>query len=318
MFRLAIVVPCYNEQEVFKDTAAQLTSLMIDLNRKGKISSDSFILFVNDGSKDHTWILIENEYKTNPWVCGLKLAGNVGHQNALLAGLMAAKDLSDITISIDADLQDDISVIEEMIDRASEGFDIVYGVRSSRKKDTAFKRITAQGFYKFMRFMGANTVYNHADFRLMSRRAVEQLSKYKERNLFLRGIVPMIGYNTTSVYYERKERMAGESKYPLKKMLSFAFDGITSLSIRPISMITGLGCCIVFVCIIAAIYALISYFMGHAEPGWTSLILSIWFLGGVQLVSIGLIGQYVGKVYIETKERPRYNVEAMLLHENNE
>ncbi|HIT07348.1 MAG TPA: glycosyltransferase family 2 protein [Candidatus Scybalocola faecipullorum] len=317
MFRLAIVVPCYNEQEVFKDTAAQLTGLMIDLNQKKKISDDSFILFVNDGSKDRTWELIENEYKTNSWVCGLKLAGNVGHQNALLAGLTASKDLSDITISIDADLQDDISVIEEMIDRASEGFDIVYGVRSSRKKDTAFKRMTAQGFYKFMRLMGANTVYNHADFRLMSRRAVEQLGKYKERNLFLRGIVPMIGYNTTSVYYERKERMAGESKYPLKKMLSFAFDGITSLSIRPISMITGLGCCIVFVCIIAAIYAFISYFMGHAEPGWTSLILSIWFLGGVQLVSIGLIGQYVGKVYIETKERPRYNVEAMLLHEND-
>lgn len=312
MSRLAIVVPCYNEEEVFADTSAQLTKLIKHLISIKKISNDSFILFVNDGSKDNTWDLIKSEHSTNPFVYGLKLAGNVGHQNALLAGLLTAKDISDITISIDADLQDDIDVIENMIDEFNNGFDIVYGVRSSRKKDTAFKRMTAQGFYKFMKLMGVKSVYNHADFRLMSSRAVEQLGKYKERNLFLRGIVPLIGYKTTSVYYERKERMAGESKYPLKKMISFAFDGITSFSVKPISMIMGLGVIIIFFSIIAAIYALISYFCGHVVPGWTSLILSIWFLGGVQLASIGLIGEYIGKAYVETKERPRYNIETFL------
>lgn len=314
MTRLAIVVPCYNEQEVFADTSRQLTDLVKNLIDKQKISEDSFILFVNDGSKDKTWELIDTEYQKNKYVFGLKLAGNVGHQNALLAGLMAAKDMSDVTISIDADLQDDINVIENMIDEYHNGCDIVYGVRSSRKTDTAFKRMTAQGFYKFMHMMGVKSVYNHADFRLMSRRAVEQLGNYKERNLFLRGIVPLIGYKTTSVYYERKERMAGESKYPLKKMLSFAFDGITSFSVKPISMIMWLGIIIVVCSIIAAIYALVSYFCGNTVPGWTSLILSIWFLGGVQLASIGLIGQYIGKTYVETKERPRYNIEELKKH----
>lgn len=316
MDRLAIVVPCYNEEEVFPETAKRLTALLKDLIQKGKIAEDSFALFVNDGSKDKTWQLIEAEYRQNPYVTGLKLAGNVGHQNALLAGLMTAKDLGDITVSIDADLQDDVNVIEEMVDKYHEGFDIVYGVRSERETDTAFKRITAQGFYKFMHLMGAKSVYNHADFRLMSRRAVEALSGYKERNLFLRGLVPLIGYNTTSVYYKRSERFAGESKYPLKKMLSFAFDGITSFSIRPITLIAALGAIIIACCTAAGIYTVISLCIGVAVPGWASIMLSIWFLGGVQLLSIGLIGQYIGKVYMEVKERPRYHIETLLTHDN--
>lgn len=316
MDRLAIVVPCYNEEEVFPETAKRLTALLKDLIQKGKIAEDSFALFVNDGSKDNTWQLIEAEYRQNPYVTGLKLAGNVGHQNALLAGLMTAKDLGDITVSIDADLQDDVNVIEEMVDKYHEGFDIVYGVRSERETDTDFKRITAQGFYKFMHLMGAKSVYNHADFRLMSRRAVEALSGYKERNLFLRGLVPLIGYNTTSVYYKRSERFAGESKYPLKKMLSFAFDGITSFSIRPITLIAALGAIIIACCIAAGIYTVISLCIGVAVPGWASIMLSIWFLGGVQLLSIGLIGQYIGKVYMEVKERPRYHIETLLTHDN--
>lgn len=314
MDRLAIVVPCYNEEAVFPETAKRLTQVLQDLIKKGKIAENSFALFVNDGSKDKTWELIAAEYHQNPYVSGLKLAGNVGHQNALLAGLMTAKEMADITVSIDADLQDDVNVIEEMVDRYHEGFDIVYGVRSERKTDTAFKKWTAQAFYKLMHAMGAKSVYNHADFRLMSKRAVEALSQYKERNLFLRGLVPLIGYNTTTVYYKRSERFAGESKYPLKKMLSFAFDGITSFSIRPITLIAMLGLIIILLSIGAAIYTLISFCLGHAAPGWASIMLSIWFLGGVQLLSIGLIGQYIGKVYIEVKERPRYNIETVLTH----
>ncbi len=313
MDRLAIVVPCYNEEEVLKICSEALRGVLCDLISKGKIASDSFVLFVNDGSKDRTWDLIEEEHALYPkMIKGVKLAGNVGHQFALTAGLITAKDMCDVSVSIDADLQDDVAVIEEMIDKFHEGKDIVYGVRKKRKTDTFFKRVTAQGFYRFMNVMGVKSVYNHADFRLMSKRALENFSEYKETNLFLRGIVPLIGYETDCVYYDRKERVAGESKYPLKKMLALAFNGISSFSVKPITMITTLGVVIIFLSLCAAVYALVSYFMGHVEPGWTSLILSIWFLGGVQLLSIGLIGQYVGKTYIEVKHRPRYNIEKIL------
>ncbi|MBQ7956181.1 MAG: glycosyltransferase family 2 protein [Lachnospiraceae bacterium] len=313
MDRLAIVVPCYNEEEVLEIASKALREVLEDLIKKEKIAQDSFILFVNDGSKDRTWELIEQEHAKYPvQVKGVKLAGNVGHQFALTAGLITAKDMSDVTVSIDADLQDDVNVIEEMIDKFHAGNDIVYGVRSERKTDTFFKRVTAQGFYKMMAMMGVKTVYNHADFRLMSKRALEHFSQYKETNLFLRGMMPLIGYQTDSVYYERKERVAGESKYPLKKMLALAFNGITSFSIKPITLITGLGMCIILFCIFAAIYALISYFTGNVVQGWTSLILSIWFIGGVQLLAIGLVGQYIGKIYMEVKQRPRYNIEKVL------
>ncbi len=317
MDKLAIVVPCYNEEEVLKIASKALREVLDDLIAKGKIAKDSFILFVNDGSKDRTWELIEEEHKEHPIQClGVKLAGNVGHQFALTAGLITAKDMSDVTVSIDADLQDDVTVIEEMIDKYHAGCDIVYGVRKERKTDTFFKRTTAQGFYKVMEMMGVKTVYNHADFRLMSQRAVEHFSKFKESNLFLRGMMPLIGYQTDSVYYDRKERVAGESKYPLKKMLALAFNGISSFSVKPISMILGLGLVIIAASLLAAVYALISYFTGHVVPGWTSLILSIWFLGGVQLLAIGLVGQYIGKIYIEVKNRPRYNIEKVLTQDN--
>ena len=312
MDRLALVVPCYNEEAVMKISSEALRGVLEDLIRKIKIAEDSFVLFVDDGSKDRTWELIEEEHRLHSNVKGLKLAGNVGHQFALTAGLITARDCSDVTVSIDADLQDDVAVIEEMIDKFHEGNDIVYGVRKDRSSDTFFKRFTAQSFYKLMAMMGVKTVYNHADFRLMSRRAVEQFSKYRETNLFLRGMMPLIGYQTDCVYYERKERVAGESKYPLKKMLALAFNGISSFSVKPISLITTLGIGIIVLSFLAAVYALWSYFTGRVTAGWTSLILSIWFLGGVQLVSIGLIGQYIGKIYIEVKQRPRYNIETFL------
>lgn len=316
MDRLAIVVPCYNEEEVLTIASKALREVLDDLVAKQKIADDSFILFVNDGSKDRTWELIEEEHKKYPvQVCGVKLAGNVGHQFALTAGLITAKDMSDVTVSIDADLQDDVNVIEEMIDKFHEGADIVYGVRKERKTDTFFKRVTALGFYKLMEVMGVKSVYNHADFRLMSKRAVEQFSQYRETNLYLRGMMPLIGYQTASVYYDRKERVAGESKYPLKKMLALAFNGISSFSVKPISMIMGLGIGIVVISLLAAVYALISFFTGNVEPGWTSLILSIWFLGGLQLFAIGLVGLYIGKIYIEVKNRPRYNIEKVLSSE---
>ncbi|WP_205840002.1 glycosyltransferase family 2 protein [Oliverpabstia intestinalis] len=315
MQRLMIVVPCYNEEEILPYSIEKLTGVIKNLIKKSKIASNSGILFVNDGSKDKTWEIIQNEYAKNPYVYGLGLAGNVGHQNALFAGLQTAAEICDFSISIDADLQDDIEVIEQMVDEYLSGADIVYGVRSERKTDTFFKRFTAQSFYRIMEMMGVKTVYNHADFRLMSARAMKQLGQYKERNLFLRGMVPLIGYKTATVTYARKERLAGESKYPLKKMLSFAWDGITSFSIKPISMIMAFGGVIVACSVIAFIYTLVSYFMGHVSPGWSSLMISIWFLGGVQLLFIGVVGQYVGKTYIESKERPRYNVEKFLNHE---
>ena len=313
---MAIVVPCYNEEGVLKIASEALRGVLNDLIGKGKIAEDSFILFVNDGSKDRTWELIEEEHAAHPvQVCGVKLAANVGHQFALTAGLLTAKDISDVTVSIDADLQDDVNVIEEMIDKFHGGCDIVYGVRKERKTDTFFKRTTAQAFYKLMGLMGVKTVYNHADFRLMSKRAVEEFSRYKETNLFLRGMMPLIGYQTDSVYYDRKERVAGESKYPLKKMLALAFNGISSFSVKPISLILGLGLFIIFASFLALIYAMISYFTGHVVPGWTSLIISIWFLGGLQLLAIGMVGQYIGKIYIEVKQRPRYNIEKILTAE---
>lgn len=315
MQRLIIVVPCYNEEEILPYSIEKLTGVIKNLIEKSKIASNSGILFVNDGSKDKTWEIIQNEYAKNPYVYGLGLAGNVGHQNALFAGLQTAAEICDFSISIDADLQDDIEVIEQMVDEYLSGADIVYGVRSERKTDTFFKRFTAQSFYRIMEMMGVKTVYNHADFRLMSARAMKQLGQYKERNLFLRGMVPLIGYKTATVTYARKERLAGESKYPLKKMLSFAWDGITSFSIKPISMIMAFGGVIVVCSVVAFIYTLVSYFMGHVSPGWSSLMISIWFLGGVQLLFIGVVGQYVGKTYIESKERPRYNVEKFLNHE---
>ena len=306
---LSIVVPCYNEEEMLPITFESLRNKLAELIEKGKISPESFLLFIDDGSKDKTWELIENENKIHKEVRGLKLAGNVGHQFALTAGLIFAKDICDISISIDADLQDDIDVFEEMVDKFHEGNDIVYGVRNKRKTDSIFKRVTAQTFYRVMNFFGAKTIYNHADFRLMSKRALEQFSKYSEENLYLRGIVPLIGYKTECVYYDRKVRVAGKSKYPLRKMLALAIEGITSFSVKPIRYIVLLGFLSVFLSIAAFVYALVSYFLKTVEPGWTSLIVSIWFLGGVQLISIGLIGEYIGKIYMEVKRRPRYNIE---------
>lgn len=314
MGRLAIVVPCYNEEEVLKDTNKQLIEVIKDLINKNKISDDSFIMYVNDGSKDQTWNEIVKAYKESNLVHGLNLAGNKGHQNALFAGLMKAKDEVDVTISIDADLQDDINVIEEMIDKYNDGIDIVYGVRNDRSSDSFFKRFTAQAFYKTMNFLGAKSIYNHADFRLMSKRSLDELSLYSESHLFLRGIATELGFKTDCVYYSRKERMAGESKYPFKKMVSFAFNGITSFSIKPLTMILYLGIVAILISIIAVIYSLVRHFQGETITGWTSLFVSIWFLGGVQLASIGMVGQYVGKNFIETKKRPRYYIESYLNH----
>ena len=317
MARLAIVVPCYNEEAVLERSVSELSQVLRELIAKEKISGDSFLLFVDDGSRDRTWELIEKFHKENELVSGLKLAGNVGHQNALLAGLLSVKDNIDVSISIDADLQDDTGVIGEMVDRYAGGCDIVYGVRSARKTDTFFKRVTAEGFYKVMKLLGVKSVYNHADFRLMSSRALAGLSEYKERNLFLRGIVPMIGFRTDCVYYERKERVAGESKYPLKKMLSFAFDGVTSFSIKPMNFIMGTGIFMIILTIAAGVYALASYSTGNVVSGWTSLILSLWLIGGMVLFSLGLVGQYIGKIYIEVKERPRYLIEKELTHQKS-
>ena len=312
MKKLSIVIPCYNEESALPYTFEALTKILQALIDDGKISPDSYMLCVDDGSKDKTWEVIETEHAQNPFVKGVKLAGNVGHQNALLAGLMAAKQDCDISISIDADLQDDTNAIIEMVDKANEGADVVYGVRSDRSSDTAFKRTTAQGFYKFMSLLGVKTVYNHADFRLMSKRALEGLSEFSERELFLRGIVPLIGYNTDYVYYSRKERVAGESKYPLKKMIKFATNGIVSFSTKPLEMITGLGFVITVLSILAFLYVLIGFFFGRTVAGWPSLMVSIWFLGGVQLLSLGIIGQYVGKTYSEAKRRPRFIIEKII------
>lgn len=312
MDKLYLVIPCYNEEEVLQDTSVQLADKMYTLINAGKISPESRIVFVNDGSRDRTWQIIEELHSQDKIFQGIKLSRNKGHQNALLAGLMTVKSKCDMTISLDADLQDDINAIDAMVDKYYEGCDIVYGVRSARETDTFFKRTTAEGFYKLIKAMGADITYNHADYRLMSRRALDGLEQFKEVNLFLRGIVPMIGYKSDSVFYERKERMAGESKYPLKKMLAFAWEGITSLSTKPIKLITSLGIFIFVVSIIMLIYSIIRHYTGATEIGWTSTIVSIWAIGGLQLLSIGIIGEYIGKVYLETKERPKFIVEKYL------
>ena len=310
-----LVIPCYNEQEVLPETSRQLEEIMRGLIKKDKISDKSKIAFVNDGSKDNTWNIITDLHEKNPMFTGINLAHNKGHQNALLAGLMTAKDYADAAISLDADLQDDVGVIEQFIDKFNEGKDVVYGVRSTRATDTVFKRSTAHAFYKLMKAMGADTLQDHADYRLMSKRALEGLAKYKEVNLFLRGIVPMIGYETDVVYYERHERFAGESKYPLKKLLSFAVDGITSCSVKPIRMITSLGTLVFTISIVMLIYFLIVWLLGHTVQGWTTIVISLWGIGGLILLSLGIIGEYVGKIYMEVKERPRFIIEKLLYKE---
>lgn len=309
---LYIVVPCYNEEEVLPETAKRLRSKLESLIAAGTISPRSRIMFVNDGSKDQTWQLISALHGQSALFSGVNLTRNRGHQNALLAGLMTAKDLADVTISMDADLQDDIEAVDAMLEKYYQGSDIVYGVRSKRKKDTFFKRFTAQSFYKLMRLLGADTVYNHADYRLMSRRALEGLARFEEVNLFLRGIVPMVGYTSDIVYYEREERFAGESKYPLKKMLSFAWEGITSLSSKPIKLITTLGCFDAFVSALLALIFGILALTGHSVWDGLWALLSVWFVGGLILIAVGIVGEYVGKVYLETKGRPRYLIAQVL------
>lgn len=310
--KLYMVIPCYNEQEVLPETSKRLKEKRSTLVKAGKIDPESRIIFVNDGSKDRTWEIIRRLHEEDPVFGGVNLSRNRGHQNALLAGLMTVKDHADMAISMDADLQDDINAIDEMVEKYLNGTDIVYGVRSSRAKDTFFKKATAEGFYKLMNTMGVNTVFNHADYRLMSKRALEGLAEFREVNLFLRGIVPMIGYSTDVVYYERGERFAGESKYPLGKMLSFAIEGITSLSTKPIRMITFLGFFIFLVSIGILIYSLVRHFMGATIVGWTTLMVSVWAIGGLILLSLGVVGEYIGKIYLETKARPRFLIEEFL------
>ena len=312
MDRLAIVIPCYNEEEMLPISLPKLTEFLSTLMSRDKISKDSYLLLVDDGSKDKTWDQLREWHEKSDMVRALKLARNTGHQNALFSGLLTASKDADMIVSIDADLQDDYTKIEEMVDFYHEGCDIVYGVRSKRDSDSFFKRFTAESYYKLLNKMGVDCVYNHADFRLMSKRAVLQLAKYEEVNLYLRGIVPLIGYKSAVVEYERTKREAGESKYPFKKMLALAFDGITSFSVKPINYILGLGIIVLFICFVAAVYAFVSYFSGNVTEGWTSLILSIWFLGGVQLICLGVIGEYIGKTYKEVKRRPKYNIEKYL------
>ncbi|WP_338473159.1 glycosyltransferase family 2 protein [Niallia sp. XMNu-256] len=311
---VTLVVPCYNEEEILPYTINHLHELVTEFIRDRFISEKSRILFVDDGSRDATWSLIYKASIQTEHIRGLKLARNSGHQNALLAGLFAAKTVSDCVISLDADLQDDIGVVRSFIEKFKEGYEVVYGVRDKRDTDTIFKRVTAQGFYKFMEKLGVPLVYNHADYRLMSKRALDALERFDEVNLFLRGIVPLIGFQSTSVYYDRKERLAGETKYPLKKMLAFAFNGITSFSVTPIRFVMLTGCAFFFTSLIFLSYFLILKFIGETETGWTSLITSIWLIGGLQLMAIGLIGEYIGKVYQESKRRPKYIVDVDLFN----
>jgi len=311
---LYIVIPCYNEEAVLPLTSGMFLKKIKDLAAAGKISDKSRILFVNDGSKDKTWDIIRSLAEADEHYRGVCLSRNRGHQNALLAGLMTAKDLADVTISIDCDGQDDINAMDAMIDEYLAGMDVVYGVRSKRETDTWFKRTTAEGFYKVMKALGADVVFNHADYRLLSKRALEGLAEFREVNLFLRGLVPLVGYRCSSVYYERAERIAGKSHYPLKKMLAFAFDGITSLSVKPLRLITLAGMLVSAVSFIAIIVTLITKLVGFTVTGWTSMICAIYFLGGVQLLGIGIIGEYVGKIYNETKARPRFIISETTFH----
>ena len=315
---LAIVVPCYNEEAVLHETTRRLSQLLDRLAQQGDVSSHSFILYVNDGSHDNTWNIISELYQTNKYVCGVNLAGNVGQQNALIAGLTTAKESADMIVSIDADLQDDPNAIEEMVRKYGDGCDIVYGVRSSRKTDTWFKRTTAQAFYRMMEWMGVHGVNNHPNFRLMSRRAMEQFCRYRERNLFLPGLVPLIGYKTDNVYYARAERFAGNTKYSVGKLMNLAADGITSFSVKPVRMVLSLGIIFLVLSLFIFIYVLASYVAGYALPGWSSLMLSLWFCTGCVLVGIGIVGEYIGKIYIEVKDRPRYNIERVLHHHDEE
>lgn len=311
------VVPCYNEQEVLPETSKRLLNKLNQLIAQNKCTDKSRIMFVDDGSKDTTWQIISNLNKSDRHFAGVKLSRNRGHQNALLAGLMTAMPICDCAISLDADLQDDIDAIDQFIDKFHEGCDVVYGVRRQRTTDTAFKRTTAQGFYKVMAMMGVDIVYNHADYRLMSRRALEGLSQYKEVNLFLRGIVPLIGYKSAEVYYDRAERFAGESKYPLKKMLNFAFDGITSFSVKPIRFITGLGAVFAVLSAIALVVSLLFAIFSLSFAGWVALVAAIWLMGGIQLMALGLVGEYIGKIYGEVKARPHFIIESILNDTDN-
>lgn len=303
---LYVIIPCYNEEAVLPTTSVYFLREVQSLVNKGKINDSSRIIFVNDGSRDSTWDIIKSLAQQDEHFSGLCLSRNRGHQNAVLAGLMDSKDKCDITISIDCDGQDDISAMEEMVDRYREGFDVVYGVRSKRDTDTFFKRFTAESFYKLMNAMGAEIVYNHADYRLMSARVLNEFAKFEEVNLFLRGMVPLVGFKSTNVYYERHERLAGESHYPLSKMLALAFDGITSLSIKPLSLITGFGFLVAGISFIGILYAILSYVRGDTVSGWASMICIVCMLGGIQLICLGVIGQYIGKIYMEVKHRPRY------------
>ncbi len=309
---LYVVIPCYKEQEVLPETAKRLKAKMSDLVERGLIAPNSRVMFVNDGSKDRTWPIIEELHREDAVFSGVNLSRNRGHQNALLAGLMTAMSFADVIISMDADLQDDINAMDAMLEQYHNGYDVVYGVRSSRKSDTFFKRFTAEGFYKLMKGLGVDIVFNHADYRLMSRRAVEGLAQFKEVNLFLRGIVPQVGYPWTTVEYVRAERFAGESKYPLKKMLAFAFDGITSFSMKPMRLILVLGAVVFIVSLLMLLWALAAHLMGSSVSGWTSLMGSIWLIGGIQLLSLGVIGEYIGKIYSESKARPRFIIDTVL------
>ena len=309
---LYLVIPCYNEEEVIWITTNEIEKKMNKLIKDKLISKESKVLYVDDGSSDKTWNKIQEVHLKNNLFCGLKLSRNKGHQNALLAGLMTAKKYADITISMDADLQDDINVIDTMLSEYEKGSEIVYGVRSSRKKDSIFKRFTAEGFYKFVKLMGVKIVFNHADCRLMSKLALDGLEQFEEANLFLRGIVPQIGYKTSIAYYERSKRVAGESKYPLKKMIKFAMEGITSFSVKPLKLITAMGFLMTFLSFIILIYALVIKLIGKTVSGWTFIIFSIWMVAGIEMLSLGIIGEYIGKIYGETKKRPKYIIEKEL------
>ena len=306
------VIPCYNEQEVLEETVKRLTAKMDSMRERGLAGDKSRILLVNDGSKDKTWEIITRLHEENGYVEGVKLAHNRGHQNALFCGLMTAMPLCDGAISLDADLQDDVDALDKFVEKFLEGCDVVYGVRNKRDTDTWFKRTTAEGYYKILHLLGVDVVFNHADYRLMSRRALEALSEYKEVNLFLRGMVPLIGYKSDYVYYDRHERFAGESKYPLKKMIALALDGITSFSVKPLKLISNFGVIVSILSVFGLLYALISYFAGWAVSGWTAIVCSIWLLGGLQMLCLGVVGGYVGKIYSEVKARPRYRVEEFL------
>ena len=312
MDKLWLVVPCYNEEEVLPETSKRLYKIMTDMVINGLISPESKIAFVNDGSKDKTWELIKKYHTGLDMFVGINLSRNKGHQNALLAGLTVAKEHADMVITLDADLQDDIEVIPQFVQKYYDGNDIVYGVRNNRDTDTAFKRTTAQGFYKFMKFLGVDIVNNHADYRLMSQRAIRSLLEYGEVNVFLRGIIPTIGYKSDIVEYSRKERFSGESKYPLKKMLSFAFDGITSFSVKPLRISLLLGALSFFVSLIILVYCVVQFFLGNTVSGWASLSVSVWALGGIQLLMLGIVGEYIGKIYLETKHRPKFFIEDIL------